>query len=104
MIDNKHTFILRHLFTRLILVLTLSLALLLFVQVALTAKPAPGTDSTDDLPDRVLFDSEPERVSAVAAPQLPAPSAPISLPETVWRIGIITDGLYTLDYANLATP
>ncbi len=102
MIDNKHSFIRQHLFTRLILVLTLSLALLLFVQVALTAKPAPGAESTDDLPDLVLFDSDPGRASFVAAPQLPVPSAPISLPETVWRIGIITDGLYSLDYAILA--
>jgi hypothetical protein len=99
---NTHPSILRQLSARMIITLTLSLALLLFVQVALTAKPAPGRDNDDDLPDRVLFDKEFERDSFVALPELPVPAVPIPLPENVWRIGIFTDGLYALDYAILA--
>ena len=103
MINNKSTNILQRLPARLIIVLTVSIALLLFVQAALTAKPAPDTDILDDFPDSVLNSTDSEWLSAVAVPQLPAPSAPISLPETVWRIAIITDGLYALDYASLAS-
>lgn len=102
MIKNENTLILRKMFTRLALVLTLSLVLLLSVQVALTDQPVPDTENTDTLQDRVLFDSNPERFGLVTLPQLPVPATPFPLPETTWRIGIITDGLYALDYASLA--
>ncbi len=39
-------------------------------------------------------------VGATPSPSRPFASSP--LPDPVWRIGIITDGVYTLDYATLA--
>ena len=103
MINTRYTHIQRQLLLRLVLVLTLSLLLLFFVQVPLSAKPIPDPEFLDGFPDRAVLGNDTERFSAIAVPQLPAPSAPISLPEAVWRIGIITDGLYALDYANLAS-
>jgi hypothetical protein len=32
---------------------------------------------------------------------LPEPADPIPLPDPAWRIGVVTDGLYALDYATL---
>ena len=59
MTDIKHTHILRKSPVRLIFVLALSMALLLFVQVALTAKPAPGDEILDDFPDHAVTSNDP---------------------------------------------
>jgi hypothetical protein len=32
---------------------------------------------------------------------LPAPADPITLPDPSWRIGVVTDGIYALDYVSL---
>ncbi|MDF1512414.1 MAG: C25 family cysteine peptidase [Anaerolineae bacterium] len=100
--DHTHTAPWHWMSLRLAIVLVLSLGLLLVAQIALSAKPGPGTGEIDDLPDHPAATGDPDRMSAVALPVLPDPAAPITLPATVWRIGIITDGLYALDYATLA--
>jgi len=69
--------------------------------------PALGTGATptppepDALPDTVALTRSPTLLIS-HSPALPVPAAPIPLPDPVWRIGIITDGVYTLDYATLA--
>ena len=102
MINEENSFFLHRKSIRLVIVMALSLALLFSVQVALSEKPTPGTDNTEELQDRVLFGSSPGRFGLATLPQLPVPAAPFPLPETTWRIGIITDGLYILDYTSLA--
>ncbi|MBN1873231.1 MAG: hypothetical protein JXA33_03305 [Anaerolineae bacterium] len=61
----------------------------------ITSPPDPLAEFATLSNDRVF--SPP----SVAAPQLVSPTSPISLPDPVWRIGIITDGLYSLEYASL---
>lgn len=74
-------------------------AALLQTTGASSAPFAPPPPRADALPDTLA--STPLR-PYTPAPQLPAPAAPIPLPDPVWRIDIDTDGLYTLDYATLA--
>jgi hypothetical protein len=74
--------------------------LLLFVP-ALGAGAAPPPPNPDALPDTLALTPAP-LLSHTAAPILPAPANPIPLPDPVWRIGVVTDGIYTLDYATLA--
>ncbi|MBN2006081.1 MAG: hypothetical protein JXA21_22175 [Anaerolineae bacterium] len=64
------------------------------------APPPPELDALPDIPAQSLPSSHPPTRSL--APTLPTPAAPIPLPDPVWRIGVITDGVYTLDYATLA--
>jgi uncharacterized repeat protein (TIGR01451 family) len=40
--------------------------------------------------------------AAAVYPSLEPPVAPMTLPNPVWRIGVVTDGLYALDAATLA--
>ncbi|MEJ5310640.1 MAG: C25 family cysteine peptidase [Anaerolineae bacterium] len=73
--------------------------LLLVPALGVGANPAPP--EPDALFDMLALTAAPLR-ALTAAPTLPTPAAPIPLPDPVWRIGIITDGIYTLDYATLA--
>ena len=44
----------------------------------------------------------PTRLTAQTQPaSLPDPADPITIPDPAWRIGVVTDGLYALDYALL---
>jgi hypothetical protein len=61
-----------------------------------TVEEAFGIASPDDL----VAPAGLQRAN-VAPRQLTTPSLPITLPNPVWRVGIVTDGLYTLDYATL---
>jgi len=76
--------------------------LLLLVPALVTgaAPPPPAPDALPDTPALSLPFSHTPTLSL--APTLPDPAAPIPLPDPVWRIGVVTDGLYTLDYATLA--
>ncbi len=40
--------------------------------------------------------------AATVLPSLAPPLTPMALPDPVWRLGVVTDGLYALDYATLA--
>ncbi len=81
-----------------------ALALLAAVTGALAAPQAPDAPlpppDVGALPDSVRF-AAPQLLREVAAPQLPPPAAPVPLPDPVWRVGVVTDGLYALDYAAL---
>jgi len=84
-----------------------SLLLLAVLGGLLLLVPALGAGATPAPPDPdALFDTlalTPAPLHAyTAVPTLPAPADPIPLPDPVWRIGVMTDGLYTLDYATLA--
>jgi len=83
----------------LLLLAVLGGLLLLIPALGAGANPAPP--EPDALFDTLALTPAPLRALA-AAPTLPAPADPIPLPDPVWRIGVITDGLYTLDYATLA--
>jgi len=72
---------------------------LLLLIPALGAGAAPPIPNPDALPDTP---SLPHSLTLSPSPALPAPADPIPLPDPVWRIGVITDGVYTLDYATLA--
>ncbi|MGC9397138.1 MAG: C25 family cysteine peptidase, partial [Anaerolineae bacterium] len=57
----------------------------------------------DALPDTPALSLPHSHTPALSlAPTLPDPAAPIPLPDPAWRIGVVTDGLYMLDYATLA--
>ncbi len=83
----------------LLLLAALGALCLLLPWRAIAAQPAP-TPSPDTLPDTLSF-SPPPLLSPSPLLSLP-PSLPTPLPAPVWRIGIITDGVYALDYATLA--
>lgn len=81
----------------LLLLAALGGLLMLIPALGAGATPAPPEpdarfDARDPAPPRAL----------AAAPVLPPPAAPIPLPDPVWRIGVVADGLYLLDYATLA--
>ena len=69
---------------------------------ALGAGAAPPPPAPDALPDTPTLSPSAHAATFSPAPTLPAPAAPIPLPDPVWRIGVLADGVYTLDYATLA--
>lgn len=75
-------------------------ALALVVPVIRTTA-APPLPRVDALADTVQHSPTPPHPHA-PTPLLPNPAAPIPLPDPVWRIGVLADGLYTLNYATLA--
>ncbi len=83
------------------LLLLAALGGLLLLVPALGAGANPAPPEPEALFDTLALTPAPLRTLA-AAPTLPAPAAPIPLPDPVWRIGVLTDGVYTLDYATLA--
>lgn len=85
----------------------LGAVLLLAPVVHLTAAPAPGRPAVppspvDTMLDTLRADPPPNRGTATDAALLPPPADPIPLPNPVWRVGVVADGLYALDYATLA--
>ena len=77
---------------------------LLWSTLALAAPPPPEPELYD-IPAFTRDTAAFTRAAALLNPQphapLPAPAPPVTLPATVWRIGITADGLYALDYATL---
>ena len=93
---------------------TIQLALVIAAAVALvvafnagiaqSAPPPPETvEALFDLasPGREYTSQAGVYRANVTANQLPAPAQPITLPTPVWRVGVVTDGLYKLDYDTL---
>ncbi|MEA3397480.1 MAG: C25 family cysteine peptidase, partial [Chloroflexota bacterium] len=85
-----------------VLLLALLGASALFVSLTAAAPFAlpPGPGDVEPLPEINPF-ARPPHAMRVAAPRLLAATAPITLPDPVWRIGITDDGLYRLTYAAL---
>ena len=84
--------------------LTMVGALLAFVlmnSLTFAAPPAPQTDAPP-LPEIDMTSPPARRITEFRSTSLPAPVDPIPLPDPAWRIGVVTDGLYALDYATLA--
>ena len=84
------------------LLLALLGASALFVSLTAAAPFAlpPGPGDVEPLPEINPF-ARPPHAMRVAAPQLLSATAPITLPDPAWRIGITGDGLYRLTYAAL---
>ena len=91
--------------------LTVSLGLILVgalwigtLSVARAQTPVDGEPLPDTLhlgmPSASMGTASANAVTVL--PSLEPPVAPIVLPDPVWRLGVVTDGLYALDYDTLA--
>ncbi|HQE92577.1 MAG TPA: C25 family cysteine peptidase [Anaerolineae bacterium] len=81
----------------LLLLAVLGAAVLLIPALGVgAASPPPVPDALPGVP------ALPPALALSSAPVLALTAAPIPLPNPVWRIGVMTDGVYALDYATLA--
>lgn len=91
-----------------VLGLTLLGALLMASLAVVLAQGPGGEGEGESLPDTLHLGLPPASMrttsvhAAAGLPSLASPMAPITLPNPVWRLGVVTDGLYALDYRTLA--
>ena len=72
-----------------------------FINGMTSASPPDPDIDYPPLPE-IDMSMSPTRLTAQTQPaSLPDPADPITIPDPAWRIGVVTDGLYALDYALL---